>query len=79
MQHGALVSAGDNTRFIAQVLALAANETMRHIMQTQARPRALEMGWTAIMEKLEGVYLSILDSQEPSRAEQRLPKLYNAA
>ncbi len=79
MQHGALVSAGDNPGIFAQALALAANETMRHIMQTQARPRALEMGWTAIMEKLEGVYLSMLDSQEPSRAEQRLPKLYNAA
>ncbi|MEY4075400.1 MAG: hypothetical protein RJA29_2757 [Pseudomonadota bacterium] len=48
-------------------------------MQLPARPRAMEMGWTAIMEKLESVYLSMMDTLESAQTGQPQQHLINAA
>jgi glycosyltransferase involved in cell wall biosynthesis len=79
MQHGVLVSAGDTSRYVAEAMALAVNAPLRHMMQSQTRPRAMEMGWTAIMEKLESVYLSMMDTLESAQTGQPQQHLINAA
>jgi hypothetical protein len=74
-----LVSAGDTSRYVAEAMALAVNAPLRHMMQSQTRPRAMEMGWTAIMEKLESVYLSMMDTLESAQTGQPQQHLINAA
>ena len=64
-QHGLLAPAGQTREFIAQAMVVAANAPLRQLMQSQVRNRAMEMGWVAIMEKLESVYSSLIDMPEP--------------
>jgi glycosyltransferase involved in cell wall biosynthesis len=58
-RHGALAQAGNADHFLAQAMLLASNPALREDMRLHVRNRAMEMGWSAIMDKLESVYGSL--------------------
>ena len=57
--HGLLAHPSDPMQFISHALQVATNAALRQHMQRHVRDRATEMGWSAIMERLEGVYQSL--------------------
>ncbi len=79
LQHGLLASAGQSREFTAQAMVMAANEPMRVLMQSHVRSRAMEMGWAAIMEKLEAVYLSLMHASETEQNTRPRHDMANAA
>ena len=60
--HGLLADSSDARQFIALAIRVASTPALRMSMQSHVRARALEMGWTAIVEKLEMVYQSLGES-----------------
>ena len=64
--HGALATAGDTSQFLSQALSLATSQAAQRLqLKNHSRTRAMEMGWNAIMEKLESVYQSLTDTSDP--------------
>lgn len=55
-KHGLLARHGDFQQYTEQAVRLAQNSALRAQIKINARTRALEMGWAAIMEKIESVY-----------------------
>jgi glycosyltransferase involved in cell wall biosynthesis len=65
---GALASPHDTRQFVVSALDVACDTARHQQMKTHARMRAMEMGWPAIMEKLEGVYQGLVDDFDASPA-----------
>jgi glycosyltransferase involved in cell wall biosynthesis len=58
-QHGMLAHHSDARQYTELAVRLALDAPLRQQIKTRARTRALEMGWAAIMEKIETVYETI--------------------
>jgi glycosyltransferase involved in cell wall biosynthesis len=58
-RHGLLANVNDPNQFVSQSLKVSISPELRLHLASYARTRALEMGWTSIMEKLEVVYQSL--------------------
>lgn len=65
-RNGALAPSGNSDEFVSQAMSVATHAAARLDWKDNARAKAVEMGWTAIMEKLESVYLMLAESQEVS-------------
>ena len=57
--HGLLADAHHPHQFVSHALKMATTPALRLHLQSHVRARAMEMGWSSIMEKLEAVYSTL--------------------
>jgi glycosyltransferase involved in cell wall biosynthesis len=75
--HGLLADAHVPHQFVSQALKMATTPALRLHLQSHVRARAMEMGWSSIMEKLESVYSTLSESQDSSPRTQAYRGSYN--
>jgi glycosyltransferase involved in cell wall biosynthesis len=68
---GALVPCGDASQFVTQTISMTKNQaTERERMKFHARNRAMEMGWSAVADRLEKIYHSMTELTNSSQQTQ---------
>lgn len=75
--HGLLADAHHPHQFVSHALKMATTPALRLHLQSHVRARAMEMGWSSIMEKLESVYSTLSESQDSSPRTQAYRGSYN--
>ena len=76
-QHGLLADAKDPNHFISQAIKISVDSNLRIQLKSQARLRALDMGWSSIAEKLEDVYQTMAGLEDNVSITTTRPVMYD--